>query len=57
MYATGMGTPNGSLRTQIPDELATLGPINEATVYNWFQNKKARMKKKEMDARMGRTGM
>jgi len=57
MYATGMGTPNGSLRTQITDELAKLGPINEANVYNWFQNKKARMKKKEMDARMGRTGM
>jgi hypothetical protein len=49
-----MGTPNGSLRTQITDELVNLGPVNEANVYNWFQNKKARMKKKEQDARMGR---
>ena len=54
LYATGMGTPNGSLRTQITDELVNLGPVNEANVYNWFQNKKARMKKKEQDARMGR---
>ena len=51
LYATGMGTPNGALRTQITEELARLGPINEANVYNWFQNKKARMKKKEADAR------
>ena len=51
LYATGMGTPNGALRTQITEELARLGPINEANVYNWFQNKKARMKKKEQEAR------
>jgi hypothetical protein len=44
-----MGTPNGALRTQITEELARLGPINEANVYNWFQNKKARTKKKAME--------
>lgn len=46
LFATGMGTPNGDLRTQITEELAKLGQINEANVYNWFQNKKARMKKR-----------
>jgi hypothetical protein len=44
-----MGTPNGDMRTQITKELSALGQINEANVYNWFQNKKARMKKKEQD--------
>ena len=62
LYATGMGTPNGDLRTQITEELARLGTINEANVYNWFQNKKARMKKKakedaEEAARRARMGM
>lgn len=49
LYLTGMATPNGDLRTQITEELAKLGQINEANVYNWFQNKKARMKKKMQD--------
>ena len=49
LFATGMGTPNGDLRTQITEELAKLGQINEANVYNWFQNKKARMKKKQQE--------
>jgi hypothetical protein len=49
LFLTGMGTPNGELRTQITEELAKLGPINEANVYNWFQNKKARMKKAERE--------
>ena len=49
LFATGMGTPNGDLRTQITAELARLGQINEANVYNWFQNKKARMKKKAQE--------
>ena len=50
-----MGTPSGELRTRITDELVRLGPINEANVYNWFQNKKARVKKKALeDAAAGR---
>ena len=44
-----MGTPNGDMRTKITDELTKLGPVNEANVYNWFQNKKARTKKKAME--------
>ena len=59
LFATGMGTPNGAIRTRITEELAKLGPINEANVYNWFQNKKARMKKKlqeEMAARAATRG-
>jgi hypothetical protein len=55
LFATGMGTPSGELRTRITDELVRLGPINEANVYNWFQNKKARVKKKALeDAAAGR---
>ena len=49
LFATGMGTPNGDIRTKITDELTKLGPVNEANVYNWFQNKKARMKKAERE--------
>ena len=49
LFATGMGTPNGDIRTKITDELTKLGPVNEANVYNWFQNKKARTKKKAME--------
>ena len=58
LFATGMGTPNGDLRTKITDELAKLGPVNEANVYNWFQNKKARTKKKllEEQAAKNRSG-
>ena len=56
----GDGVPqNGAIRTRITEELAKLGPINEANVYNWFQNKKARMKKKlqeEMAARAATRG-
>ena len=49
LFATGMCTPDGDIRTKITDELTKLGPVNEANVYNWFQNKKARTKKKAME--------
>ena len=35
---------------QVTEELSALGPIQECNVYNWFQNKKARLKKREQDA-------
>ena len=43
-----LGTGNPS-RHKIKDMVATLcqfGPITETNVYNWFQNKKARKKRK-----------
>jgi|AntAceMinimDraft_1070359.scaffolds.fasta_scaffold17671_3 hypothetical protein len=49
LFSTGMGTPNGELRTSITQDLKGMGHVNEANVYNWFQNKKARMKKKAQD--------
>jgi len=45
LFLTGMGTPKGEQRTQITEELAKLGPINEANVFNWFKNKKSKMKR------------
>ena len=47
-----MGTPNGELRTEITNEMVKLGPINEANVYNWFQNKKARLTAKAKKTQM-----
>jgi len=36
---------------QVTEELSALGPIQECNVFNWFQNKKARLNKREQDAR------
>jgi hypothetical protein len=39
-------TPNKSRIKEISIELSQFGPISETNVYNWFQNRKARAKRK-----------
>ena len=50
LFAIDTTTPRGEKLKQVTEELSALGPIQECNVYNWFQNKKARLKKREQDA-------
>ena len=50
LFANDTTTPGGEKLKQVTEELSALGPIQECNVYNWFQNKKARLKKREQDA-------
>ena len=50
LFANDTTTPRGEKLKQVTEELSALGPIQECNVYNWFQNKKARLKKREQDA-------
>ena len=50
MLAIDTTTPQREHLKQVTEELSMLGPIAECNVYNWFQNKKARLKKREQDA-------
>ena len=50
MFAIDTTTPQREHLKQVTEELSMLGPIAECNVYNWFQNKKARLKKREQDA-------
>ena len=50
LFAIDTTTPMRELLKQVTEELSALGPIQECNVYNWFQNKKARLKKREQDA-------
>ncbi|KAI5656736.1 hypothetical protein M9H77_25529 [Catharanthus roseus] len=44
----GIKTPNPQKVKEITAELANHGQISEPNVYNWFQNRRARLKKKQM---------
>jgi len=46
LFATGEGTPSKPRIKEITDQLMEFGPITEPSVYNWFQNRKARAKKR-----------
>lgn len=48
MFNEGNGTPTKQKIKQITGELAQHGQISESNVYNWFQNRRARSKKKQM---------
>ena len=50
LFAIDTTTPQRENLKQVTEELSALGPIQECNVYNWFQNKKARLKKREQDA-------
>lgn len=50
LFAIDTTTPMREHLKQVTEELSALGPIQECNVYNWFQNKKARLKKREQDA-------
>uniref|UniRef100_A0A7S0RIX3 Homeobox domain-containing protein n=1 Tax=Pyramimonas obovata TaxID=1411642 RepID=A0A7S0RIX3_9CHLO len=47
LFATGQGTPSKPRIKDIAEQLLEFGPITETNVYNWFQNRKARAKRKQ----------
>jgi hypothetical protein len=46
LFEQGNGTPNRQHIKEITDELRQHGQIGETNVYNWFQNRKARAKRR-----------
>ncbi|KAL1219739.1 WUSCHEL-related homeobox 14 [Cardamine amara subsp. amara] len=47
IYKEGSGTPNPRRIREITTELSEHGQISEKNVYNWFQNRRARSKRKQ----------
>lgn len=47
IFDQGHGTPNKEKIKEITVELSQHGPISETNVYNWFQNRRARSKRKQ----------
>lgn len=47
VYNECTGTPNKQKIQEITTELAQYGQISETNVYNWFQNRRARLKRKQ----------
>nr|PNR48191.1 hypothetical protein PHYPA_012666 [Physcomitrium patens] len=47
LFEQGSGTPNKVRIKEITAELSQHGAISETNVYNWFQNRKARAKRKQ----------
>ncbi|XP_031270076.1 WUSCHEL-related homeobox 13-like [Pistacia vera] len=50
VYDECTGTPNKQKIQEITSELAQHGQISETNVYNWFQNRRARIKRKQSGA-------
>ncbi|KAF5186627.1 Wuschel-related homeobox [Thalictrum thalictroides] len=47
IFEQGTGTPSKQKIKDITNELTQHGPISETNVYNWFQNRRARSKRKQ----------
>lgn len=50
VFDQGTGTPSKQKITEITAELSQHGPISDTNVYNWFQNRRARLKRKQSGA-------
>ncbi|PRQ47200.1 putative transcription factor Homobox-WOX family [Rosa chinensis] len=50
LFDQGNGTPSKQKIKEITSELSQHGQISETNVYNWFQNRRARSKRKQQNA-------
>jgi len=50
IFKQGTGTPSKQKIKEITAELSQHGQISETNVYNWFQNRRARSKKKQQNS-------
>lgn len=50
IFEQGNGTPSKQKIKEITSDLSQHGPISETNVYNWFQNRRARSKRKHVSA-------
>ncbi|KAL8151842.1 hypothetical protein V2J09_021650 [Rumex salicifolius] len=56
IFDQGIGTPSKQKIREIVAELSQYGQISETNVYNWFQNRRARCKRKQINSASNTAG-